>query len=407
MPGSTVVASLPRADVSEPTAPRSLKLRAILTLLSLLLSAVLATLVATLRTIQLGHQAEAELGVRALQQASGVSAAIDADLSRFGRALQTHARFIERQGLLRQPSLLRGFMNDMYAEPSYAWAGVTDQDGRVLAALDGHLLGVNVSKRDWWNAGKERMHFGDVHEAKLLAKLLPALKSGEPWRFIDIAVPVQDGDRLGGVLAVHLSWPWLQERMRMFAGTAPARAGQLFITGRDGHQRLGPVGETGDPMPLHHLALEAPQGWRVLAWPDGQRYVTAWAASHGHAPYPGFGWVTLVRAPLPQVDATSLGWVWGSAAFAVAVATALAWALSSLFLLPLGQFVARVRGIARGMDAPPPRLLPAEFVQIHEVVLELVAQLSEKESALRNALEDVRGSFENVGRSMPAARQSG
>lgn len=171
MPGSTVVASLPRADVSEPTAPRSLKLRAILTLLSLLLSAVLATLVATLRTIQLGHQAEAELGVRALQQASRVSAAIDADLSRFGRALQTHARFIERQNLLRQPSLLRGFMNDVYAEPSYAWAGVTDHDGQVLAALDGYPLGVNVSKRDWWNAGKQRLHFCDVHEAKLLPAL--------------------------------------------------------------------------------------------------------------------------------------------------------------------------------------------------------------------------------------------
>ncbi|WP_051243214.1 ATP-binding protein [Azohydromonas australica] len=370
-------------------------------MLSLLLSAVLATVVATLRTIQLGHQAQAELGVRALQQASGVSAAIDADLSRFGRALQTHARFIERQGLLRQPSLLRGFMNDMYAEPSYAWAGVTDDHGQVLAALDGRLVGVDVSQRDWWSAGKQRLHFGDVHEARLLATLLPALKSGEPWRFIDIAVPVQDGGRPAGVLAVHLSWPWLQERIRMFAGTAPARAGQLFITGRDGHQRLGPLGNAGDPMPLHHLALEAPEGWRVLAWPDGQRYVTAWAASHGHAPYPGFGWVTLVRLPLPQVDATSLGWVWGSAAFAVVVGTALAWVLSSLFLLPLRQFVARVRGIARGQDMPPPRLLPAEFVQIHEAVLELVAQLREKESALRDALDEVRGSFESVGRTMP------
>jgi signal transduction histidine kinase/ActR/RegA family two-component response regulator len=401
MPGSTVLASLSRADVSEPVARRSLKLRAILTLLSLLLSAVLATVVATLRTIQLGHQAQADLGMRALQQASGVSAAIDADLSRFGRALQTHARFIERQGLLRQPSLLRGFMNDMYAEPSYAWAGVTDSAGQVLAALDGRLVGVDVSQRDWWSAGKQRLHFGDVHEARLLAALLPALKAGEPWRFIDIAVPVQAGDRSAGVLAVHLSWPWLQERIRMFAGTAPSHAGQLFVIGRDGRQRLGPLGKVGDPMPLHHLALEAPEGWRVLVWPDGQRYVTAWATSHGHAPYAGFGWVTLVRSPVPQVDATSLGWVWGSAAFAVAVGTTLAWVLSSLFLLPLGQFVARVRGIARGQDMPPPRLLPAEFVQIHEAVLELVAQLREKESALRDALDEVRGSFESVGRTMP------
>jgi hypothetical protein len=61
--------------------------------------------------------------------------------------------------------------------------------------------------------------------------------------------------------------------------------------------------------------------------------------------FPGFGWVTLVPA-LDPANAASLHWLWGTVA--VALVTALAWVLSSAFLLPLGRFVARVRGIATG-----------------------------------------------------------
>jgi signal transduction histidine kinase/ActR/RegA family two-component response regulator len=104
---------------------------------------------------------------------------------------------------------------------------------------------------------------------------------------------------------------------------------------------------------------------------------------------------------MQAADASALHWTWGAAALGVAGTTALAWLLATLVLLPVGAFVARVRGIADGADVPPPRLLPAEFAHMHEVVRELVQRLREKEAALRGALEDVRGGFDSVGRALP------
>jgi signal transduction histidine kinase/CheY-like chemotaxis protein len=378
----------------------------LVTLLVLLLSTVLAVGLATLRATQVGERARAAAGAANLQQAAGVAAAIDAELARFGRDLQAQARFIEHQGALAHPSVLQSFLSNLHAQPAFAWSGVTAADGRVLAARDGRLVGVNVSQRDWWDAAQHGLYFGDVHEAKLLATLLPALSTGEPWRFVDIATPLHEGQRVSGVLAVHLSWPWLRERIALIARAESAQGAQLFIVGRDGRQRLGPTGQMGDALPLQQLVAKVPQGWRVLTWPDGQRCVTAWAASRGSEPDAGLGWVTLVRTPLQALDASSADsgrWIWGVAALVVVVATALAWALSSVFLVPLGHLVARVRCIADGADMPPPppQLLPAEFARMHTVVQELVAQLREKKAALRQALEQVRGGFDNVGRAMP------
>jgi PAS domain-containing protein len=347
-------------------------------------------------------QAQAAAGADNLQQAAGVAAAIDADMARLGHDLQAQARFIEQQGALAHPSMLQSLLGNLHAQPAFAWSGVTAADGRVLAALDGRLVGVNVSQRDWWGAAQRGLYFGDVHDAKLLATLLSALSTGEPWRFVDIATPLHEGQRVSGVLAVHLSWPWLRERIDLFAKAAPAHGAQLFIAGRDGRQRLGPTGQMGDALPLKQLLAEAPQGWRVLTWPDGQRCVTAWAASSGNEADAGLGWVTLVRTPLQTSSADSVRWIWGVTALVIVVATALSWALSSMFLVRLNHFVARVRCIADGADAPPsPQLLPAEFARMHSVVQELVVQLREKKMALRQALEHVRGSFESVGRTMP------
>ena len=393
---------MPSSDTPSRRRPN---LRTLLTLMALLLSTLVAGVLGVLRTVQLREQAQATAGALNLQQASAVAATVDADLGRMGRDLQAQARLVMRMESRLQPAQVQALLEGLFDAPNVAWAGVTDTRGRVLAALQGRLVGRDVSARDWWSGAQGGLHFGDVHEARLLAGLLPPLPTGEPWRFMDIAVPLRaaDGD-VAGVLAVHVSWPWLRERIALYARAAPAQGAQLFIAGRDARQRLGPEGEVGTPLPLRPLLAQAAEGWTVLAWPDGRRYVTAWAASRGSEPFGGLGWVTLVRTPvqaLEEANAAALGWVWGSAALLVVGATALAWLLSTLVLLPLGAFMARVRGVAGGADVPPPRLLPAEFARLHEVVLALVEQLREKEAALRAALEDVRGDLANVGRALP------
>ncbi|WP_157118713.1 ATP-binding protein [Azohydromonas lata] len=390
---------------SENSSRRRLGLRTLLTLMALLLSTLVAGVLGAMRTVQLREQAQATAGALNLQQASAVAATVDADLGRMGHDLQAQARLIMHMDPRLQPAPLRLLLEGLFDAPNFAWAGIADARGRVLAAPHDRLVGRDVSGRGWWGAALNGLHFGDVREARLLAGLLPPLPKGEPWRFIDIAAPLRTADGgVAGVLSVHVSWPWLRERIALYARAAPAQGSQLFIAGRDARQRLGPEGEMGAPLPLQPLLSHGAEGWTVLAWPDGRHYVTAWAASRGSDPYAGLGWVTLVRTPvqaLEEANAAALRWVWGSAGLLVVGATALAWLLSTLVLLPLGQFLARVRGVAGGAAVPPPRLLPAEFANLHEVVLALVDQLRDKEAALRAALEDVRGDLANVGRALP------
>ncbi|WP_157271650.1 hybrid sensor histidine kinase/response regulator [Azohydromonas aeria] len=329
-------------------------LRGLLTLAALLLSMLVCGTLALLRTTQLEDDAQAAAGALNLQQALGVAAAVDADLGRFGRELLAQARLVERLELLEQPARLQVLLEGVFAAPSFAWAGVTNGRGRVLAALDGRLVGMDVSQRDWWGAGRNGLHYGDLHEAQLLARLLPELHSGEPWRFVDVAAPLRDtANGSTGVLAVHLSWPWLRERIALYAAAAPARQAQLFIAGRDGRQRLGPAGAVGQPLPVQPLAAQEPQGWRVLQWSDGQRYVTAWAPFRGSPPYAGMGWTAVVRTPLQalhEAGAPERRWVWGAAALGVAGATALAWLLSTLLLVPLVAARAQAQRASEAKD---------------------------------------------------------
>jgi signal transduction histidine kinase/ActR/RegA family two-component response regulator len=382
-----------------------LSLRTIVAALVFVLSAALAGVLVALRSAQLDDQAQDSAGHQNLQQARGVAAALDADLQRTGRTLQAQAQLMERTGALRQPALLQALLDQHAALPGHAWAGVTDAHGRVLAALQGRLVNEDLSRHVWWSAVPSGLQFGDVHGMRQLANLMPPLPSGEPWYFMDVAVPLHEGKRMAGVLALHLSWPWLRERIALYAGAAPAQGAQLYITGHDGRQRLGPSGDVGDALPLQQLTADAAEGWRVLTWPDGRRYVTAWSVVRGNGPGADMGWITLVRTPLQALQAGQapvLRWLWGTAALAVAAATALAWAMCTVFLLPLAQFAARVRGLAGGgAPVPAPRLLPLEFARLHDVTLELVTRLRQKEDELRAALEHVRGGFDNVGRALP------
>ena len=92
----------------------------------------------------------------------------------------------------------------------YAWMGVADPEGIVLQATGGMLMGRSVAQREWFVAGRERVYVGDVHEAKLLATMLPAQPNGEPTRFIDFAAPIRDAEgRLRGVVGAHAHWRWV------------------------------------------------------------------------------------------------------------------------------------------------------------------------------------------------------
>ncbi len=181
----------------------------------------------------------------------------------------------------------------------YAWIGVTDTDGKVVAATRGMLVGQSVSARPWWQAGRRAPHVGDVHAAKLLASLLPADSTGEPMRFIDFAAPLRDGaGELRGVLGVHVGWDWVREVIAMVRSDDDRERGLLvFIFDRNGQLIHRPR-----EMPTAALADGERLGGtpRLRLWQDGQRYLTASAPLKARSAPTDLGWTVVVRQPAAE-----------------------------------------------------------------------------------------------------------
>ena len=163
----------------------------------------------------------------------------------------------------------------------YSWIGLAGADGRVQVAARGLLEGVDVSARPWFRDALKGTHVGDVHEALLLAKLLP--RHAEPWRFVDVAFPYLDeSGNTAGVLGAHLSWQWARDVERsVMAGVGTRGHIEALILDAAGNVLLGPPGTAG--------------GFLVERWPDGKSYLVGYARGRGHADYPGLGWSVLVR----------------------------------------------------------------------------------------------------------------
>lgn len=219
----------------------------------------------------------------------------------------------------------------------FAWLGVTDGQGKVLAAAGGLLDGVDVSKRPWWQGAKGGQPFvGDVHAALLLERLLP--RQNEPWRFVDFAIPLLDQrGQLQGVFGVHLSWGWARQiKSELIDATMSSHQADALVLGKDGVVILGPSDREGKKMPIGD---EHGQGLRHHEV-DGVDYFAVSVPSQGYGLYPGLGWTVLVRQPV----AVALSDYYGlrrqiilSAILLLAAAVPLSWWLARRMSRPLNE----------------------------------------------------------------------
>jgi signal transduction histidine kinase/DNA-binding response OmpR family regulator len=180
---------------------------------------------------------------------------------------------------------------------NYAWIGFVNQAGLVQFSTNKLLEGQNVSKRPWFSQAKTTTYLGDVHDAILLAKLLPNT-TGEPLRFVDVSSPVSDTQgKFKGVVGAHLSWQWAREiEASLLQNNAQV---EVFVVSADGSVLLKPKQLK---QPLRKLRLNsiksAQQGqtnYLVENWSDNQSYLTGFTRTKGHRNYPGLGWSVLVR----------------------------------------------------------------------------------------------------------------
>ena len=281
----------------------------------------------------------------------------------------------------------------------YAWIGVTDPAGRVLLSTKHVLEGVDVSARPWFKGALAgRSNVGDLHEAKLLASILPPSGYGEPMRFVDIAFPyVDDAGKAAGVLGAHLSWAWARSvAQSVVSPAAQKRYIDVLIVDRDGTVLLGPAALQGSVLAqqgLRNLQPGAPIA-AVDVFNDGKPYLVGYSRSRGHAPFPGFGWSVVVRqdadtafAPVRAIRQTAL---WGGIALAI-LFSGLGILNARRISRPLVELADTVRqyrqGGAAAFEAPASRY--QEIAGLAQSFAALVGKLQQHQDSLASLNESL------------------
>ncbi len=271
--------------------------------------------------------------------------------------------------------------------PYYAWIGTVGIDGKVSVATQGMLQGLDVSKRPWFTNALNGIYVGDVHEAVLLAKLLPNT-SGEPLRFVDVAFPFSGKDgKMAGVLGAHLSWQWARDIEKTILQThLTHKQVNGLILNTDGAVLLGPQGTLGlKPATASTRAKDT--GYVVETWPDGRTYLVGHSTSKGRFEYPGLGWKVLVRQdvdaafePVKSLQRTilfsGLGIALAFSAFGVLAARRVS--------LPIQALSEAADNIASGKatSMPANTASSAEVHTLARSLTSLVSKLKENEVAL-------------------------
>lgn len=241
--------------------------------------------------------------------------------------------------------------------PHYSWIGLTDTEGQVRSATANHLVGVSVAQRPWFQQGRNGIFTGDLHEALLLAKLLPApaqAAQSQPIRFIDFAAPVyDDAGVLRGVLAAHAHWHWAGEMLQVVRPRNAEELGlDLFIVNRNNEviypENIPTALKVPTPAQLRHV-----KGRPFHDWGQGTAYLTANAAIKNPVPSTPLEWRVVVRQPEQTVlaDVQSLQQVILSASGVAAVVfLLLAWIGANHISRPLERLTHMARRIEHGEE---------------------------------------------------------
>ncbi|MCE5362590.1 sensor domain-containing diguanylate cyclase [Pseudomonas anguilliseptica] len=317
-------------------------------------------------------------------------------VDRLDRDMQSRAAMLQVIGKLRalsQPddiSEVRVLLDRLQTEfPSIAWIGFTDAQGTVLASSDGVLEGASIAQRPVYLEAREKLFIGDVHEAVLLAKLLPN-PTGEAMKFVDISLPVFAADgSLVGVLASHLSWSWADEvRLAILEPIQQRRHVEFFVIGKDRTILLAPKEMIGQRLHLPALNELPPKQdiWAVQKWPDGQEYLTGLALSQGHLDYQGLGWTVIARQPLDEAYAPARAttrniMLWGSL-LAILFAL-LGWLIAGYFTRPLRQIAEAADRLSAGEISVIPELKSTREIEtLCNSIRHLVESLTHQQNAL-------------------------
>lgn len=186
----------------------------------------------------------------------------------------------------------------------HEWIGYALPDGTVDVGTKGYLEGKNAKLRPWHPGGLKGPYIGDVHDALLLAKLMPNT-TGEAIYFSDVAFPVKNAQgKVKGVLVTHLMWQWTRDIIRSIETEHNI---QIFLLSKDGMVLVGPDNTERQmisdiaPKVNSYLKNAGQSSYTLIDWDNSESYLIAQTVSQGFEEYQGFNWQVLVRQP--QKDA--------------------------------------------------------------------------------------------------------
>jgi PAS domain S-box-containing protein len=272
---------------------------------------------------------------------------LDKDLRARSREITLAAGLLEK-ARLNDHAAIRSLLEKLKEEQSsYAWIGLTDATGKVLAATNQQLEGIDVSARPWFaGAKKGALYLEDPHEAVLLSGLLASSPDQEPKRFVDVAIALNDDKgRFDGVLAAHLHWNWVQKSIDQFVRELDSPLPTHFwLANREGRFILVPPGQA-EGLASELLRSDVQTGDHLSA-----------ASSDSHVGLPaGLGWSIVARQsmddimePIRQVRTRLLllalvlgtGFLW------------LTWLVSKRVVQPISEFVELVNNFQPESDKP-------------------------------------------------------
>ncbi|MGX4643575.1 ATP-binding protein [Massilia sp. SYSU DXS3249] len=276
---------------------------------------------------------------------------------------------------------------------NYAWLGLTDMDGRVLVSANRLLEGADVSQRPWFGNALKGVHLTDVHDAKLLSKLLKPGAS-EPMRFVDIAFPYRDANgRVAGVFGAHLNLDWAREIEKSVTLPLLTRKHvDTLVLASDMTVIIGPKPLLGTRIALADPAFRAGQltGYALERFADGRTHLVGYSKSQGHSFSPGLGWTVLVHQDVEEAYAPVAQFrrqvVVAGACIALLFA-ALAWWLARRISRPLMGLAESARRIESGEsdNIGPVKVGYREIGMLGASLRSLIGKLKANEASMREA----------------------
>lgn len=349
--------------------------------LTLVLS--LTGLIATTVSNSVARETRNRIGIQLEQRARIAADRFD----QFLWSMKQETQFLAKTVTLftdNEPAVIRQSLERLQTFiPMFSWIGYADARGTVLAATGGILEGQSLAERPVYAEGIKGYFAGDVHDAVLLAKLLPN-PSGETMKFVDFSYAVYgSGKEPIGVLAAHISWEWIgQLRNSFISADSTGKSELMILSSRDGMVILGPENEVGT-VPKYGPAIEGGSGFFDYDDSRQSSYLAGYAKSGGYSDFPGFGWTIVAREPLAQATAvvkTQIRRIWTIGLLASLAAGAAAWFLSRAVSRPLEALLRQSEALRQGeIDVITGKTVVTEIAGLAESLNHLANNLNRME----------------------------